>query len=279
MTRCAIVTPSAVPNPGRGPNDAGSHKGGTFMTTRLGRALGAALAAAIFTGVAPVTGASAAAPAGSLAAGPRFQAANAADGAVVTFTFSVRNFSDQAPLPVSFELADLNPEGWLAGPQTTPYTLVGLATLPGAMTLAPGEMKQVSATVRGDGKTHYGSVVVVAGPPSAPFARIVLKVVVTPPNSAADPDIHEAPAATGAVKLDLHNAGDGLLNTRGVLFFLSPDGKFLGRLDIPAIAVLPQGHASLTLTWPEKLPAGTVARAALTVDGRDAPFVVNAAVP
>jgi hypothetical protein len=254
------------------------HRGGALMKGP-GRVLGAVLAVALFTGLAPVSGASAAVPAGSLAAGPRFQAATAAAGSAVTFTFSVRNFSDQAPLPVSFELADLNPEGWLAGPQTTPYTLVGLATLPAALMLAPGETKQVSATVRSDGRTHYGSVVVVAGTPSAPFARIVLKVVVTPPNGAADPDIHVAPAAGGAVKLDLRNNGEGLLNTRGVLFFLSPDGAFLGRLDVPAVAVLPQGHVSLTLTWPEKLPSGTIARAALTVDGREAPFVVNAAVP
>ena len=182
-------------------------------------------------------------------------------------------------LPVSFELADLDPQGWLAAPHTTPYSLVGLATLPDPLTLAPGEMRQVSATVQSDGRTHYGSVVVVAGPPAAPFARIVLKVVLTGPNATADPDIRVTPDATGTVKLNFHNAGDGLLNTRGVLFLLSPDGRFLGRLDIPTVAVLPQGDASVTLTWPERLPSGTVARAVLTLDGRDAPSLVSAAVP
>jgi len=246
---------------------------------RAGAFLAAALVIAVVAGVAPLTGASAAAPAGTIAAGPRFQAAAAGAGTAVTFTFSVRNFNEQAPLPVSFELADLNPQGWLAGPRTTPYSLVGLATLPDALTLAPGEMRQVSATVRGDGRTHYGSVVVVAGPPGAPFARIVLKVVVTAPNAAADPEVHLTPAATGTVKLDLQNGGDGLFNTRGVLFFLSPDGRFLGRLDIPPVAVLPRGASSVTLTWPESLPSGTIARAVLTLDGRETPFVVNAAVP
>lgn len=246
---------------------------------RLGRSLGAALAIAVLTGFAPVSRAAAAAPAGSIAAGPRVQAAAAGSGTTVTFTFSVRNFSEQASLPISFELADLNPQGWLAPPRTTPYSLVGLATLPDALTLAPGEMRQVSATVHGDGRTHYGSVVVVAGPPAAPFARIVLKVVVTGPNPAAQPEIHITPAASGMIRLDFHNAGDGLLDVRGVLFLLSPDGQFLGRLDIPAVAVLPQGDASVTLTWPEKLASGTVARAVLTLDGRDAPSLVNAAVP
>lgn len=248
--------------------------------SRMGRGLGAALAAAVLTGLAPVSAAAAAAaPPGSVAAGPRFQAAAAGDGATVTFTFSVRNFNEQQPLPVSFELADLNPQGWLAAPKSTPYTLVGLATLPDSLTLAPGEMKQVSATVRGDGRTHYGSVVVVAGPAAAPFARIVLKVVVTAPKATGEPDIRVSPVPDGTVKLDVHNAGDGLLNTRGVLFFLSADGRFLGRLDIPQIAVLPQGNISVTLTWPEKLPSGTIARAVFTLDGRDAPFLVNAAVP
>jgi hypothetical protein len=246
---------------------------------QTGRVLGAALAAAILTGLTPVSGAAAAAPAGSIAAGPRFQAAAADAGTAVTFTFSVRNFNEQAPLAVSFELADLDPQGWLAAPRSTLYSLVGLATLPDSLTLAPGEMKQVSATVRGDGRTHYGSVVVVAGPAAAPFARIVLKIVLTPPNAAAEPDVHMTPSADGTVKLDLHNSGDGLLNTRGVLFFLSPDGRFLGRLDIPPLAVLPQGKSSATLTWPEKLPSGTIARAVLTLEGRDAPFLVNAAVP
>ena len=73
----------------------------------------------------------------------------------MTFTFSVRNFSEQAPLPISFELADLNPQGWLAAPHTTRYSLVGLATLPGALTLVPGEMKLVPATVHSDGR-RYG---------------------------------------------------------------------------------------------------------------------------
>lgn len=246
---------------------------------QTGRALGAAIAVAVLTGLLPVSGAAAAAPAGSVAAGPRIQAAAAGDGTAVTFTFSVRNFNEAAPLPVSFELADLDPHGWLAAPKSTAFSLVGLATLPDSLVLAPGEMRQVSASVRNDGRTHYGSVVVVAGPAAAPFARIVLKVVVTAPNAAAEPDIHLTPAQDGTVKLDLHNAGDGLLNTRGVLFFLSPDNRFVGRLDVPAVAVLPRGSSSITLTWPEKLPSGTIARALLTLDGRDAPFLVNATVP
>jgi uncharacterized repeat protein (TIGR01451 family) len=249
------------------------------IVRRLPRSLGAALAVTVLGALAPVSGASAAAPAGSIAAGPRVQAAAAGNGDTVTFTFSVRNFSDQVWLPVSFELADLSPQGWLAAPRTTPYSLVGLATLPDPLTLAPGEMRQVSATVQSDGRTHYGSVVVVAGPPAAPFARIVLKVVLSGPNAAAEPEMHLMPATSGMVKIDFHNAGDGLLNARGVLFFLSPDGRFLGRLDIPTVTVLPQGDASVTLTWPEKLPSGTVARAVLTLDGRDAPSLVNAAVP
>jgi hypothetical protein len=240
------------------------------------RLVGTALAIAALTGSIPVAHAG---PTGSIAAGPRFQAASAPAGTTVTFTFDVRNFNEQDPLPVTFQLADLDPQGWLTGPQTTPYSLVGLATLPDSLTLAPGATKRVSATVRSDGRTHYGSVVVVAGPPAAPFARIVLKVVLTPPDAAAEPDVHVSPAPTGTIKLDLRNTGDGFLNGRGVLFLVSPDGRFLGRLDIPPVAVLPHGTSSLTLQWPEKLPSGTIARAVLTLEGRNAPFVANAAVP
>ena len=249
--------------------------------TSVRRLAGAALAVASLAGLVPAVPAagSAPAPAGSIGAGPRFQAASAPAGDSVTFTFDVRNFNEQDPLPVTFQLADLDPQGWLAGPQTTPYSLVGLATLPDALTLAPGQMKRVSATVRSDGRTHYGSVVVVAGPATAPFARIVLKVVLTPPGAAVEPDVQVTPAATGTVKLDVRNGGDGFLSARGVLFFVSPDGRFLGRLDIPPLAVLPHGASSMNLQWPERLASGTIARAVLTLPGRDTPFLANAAVP
>jgi hypothetical protein len=220
-----------------------------------------------------------AAPVGSIAAGPRFQAASAPAGETITFLIDVRNFNEHEALPVSFLLSDLDPQGWLAAPQTTPYSLAGLATLPTPLTLGPGEIKHVSVTARSDGRTHYGSVVVVAGPPAAPFARIALKVVLTSPDAAAVPDVHLTPTSTGTIKMDLRNNGEGFLSGRGVLFLLSSDGRFLGRLDIPLLAVLPHGASSLTLQWPEKLPAGTVARAALTLEGRDEPFVVSATVP
>lgn len=243
------------------------------------RLVGLALALAALAAVLLPAWAATPAPAGSIAAGPRFQAASAPSGETITFLIDVRNFNDQAALPVSFLLADLDPQGWLAPPQTTPYSLAGLATLPTPVVLGPGEIKHVSFTARGDGRTHYGSVVVVAGPPAAPFARIALKVVLTSPDATAVPDVHLTPLSTGTIKMDLRNSGEGFLNGRGVLFLLSADGRFLGRLDIPLLAVLPHGASSLTLQWPEKLPGGTIARAVLTLEGSDEPFVVSATVP
>jgi hypothetical protein len=243
------------------------------------RVLRMTLAAVVLTAYFVPDGMAAPAPTASIAASPRLQVASAADGASATFPIDVRNFNERDPLPVSFELADLNPQGWLIAAHTTPYSLVGLATLPESLTLAPGETKRVAVIVRSDGRTHYGSVVVAAGPPTAPFARIVLKIVLTPPGAAASPDVRLNPTPTGEIRLDLRNGGDGILAGQGVLFFLSPDGHFLGRLDIPPVAALPHGTLSITLQWPEKLPSGTIARAVLRLDGREEPFITNAAVP
>src|SRR5579864_518761 len=237
----------------------------------------AAAMAALAAALGPVH-AAATAPVASFAASPRFQAASAAGGESATFLIDVRNFNELAPLPVGFELADLDERGWITAPHTTPYSLVGLATLPEPVTLGPGETKRVPVVVKSDGRTHYGSVVVVAGPPGAPFARIALKIVVTAPGAAAEPDIQVTPASSGTIRLDLRNAGDGLLSLRGVIFFLSPDHRFLGRLDVPLVAILPHGSASVTLQWPEKLPPGTIARTVLAQEGGE-PFVANATVP
>jgi len=242
-------------------------------------ALGFTLAITGLAAVPAVIRAAAPEPAGSIAAGPRVQAASAIAGVSAVFPIDVRNFNEHAALPVSFELADLDPGGWLAAPRTTPYSLVGLATLPEPLTLGPGETRRVSVLARSDGRTHYGSVVVVAGPPATPFARIALKIVLTPPAAAAQPEVHLTPALSGTISLDLRNTGDGLLSGHGVLFLLSPDGRFLGRLDIPPVAALPRGASSITLRWPEGLSSGTIVRAVLTVDGRGEPFIANAAVP
>jgi len=242
------------------------------------RLIGIAVVMAALAAAPGPVHAAATVPIASFAASPRFQAASAASGEPATFLIDVRNFNERAPLPVSFELADLDERGWITAPHTTPYSLVGLATLPEPMTFGPGETKRVAVVVKSDGRTHYGSVVVVAGPPGAPFARIALKIVITAPDAAAEPDIQVTPASSGTIKLDLRNTGDGLLSLRGVIFLLSPDNRFLGRLDVPLVAILPHGSASITLQWPEKLPSGTIARTVLTQEGRK-PFVVNATVP
>lgn len=240
---------------------------------------GVALVAVYTAPVAQTATAAAPASGASVAASPRFQAAAAPDGTSVTFPVDVRNFNERDPLPIGFELGDLDPRGGLVAAHTTSYSLVGLATLPESLVLAPGETKHVSVVVRSDGRTHYGSVIVVAGPPAAPFARIMLKIVLTPPDAAASADIQVRPAPTGDIRVDFRNGGEGVLVGRGVLFLLSPGGQFLGRLDVPAVAVLPHGTASITLQWPENLASGTIARATVTLDGREEPFVAHAAVP
>ncbi len=244
-----------------------------------GALIAGAVAAGSPAGLLAPAGAAASGPVGAIGAGPRLQTASASAGASVTFMLDVRNFNEHDVLPVSFQLADLDSGGLMAPPQQTPYTLVGLATLPEPFILTAGELRRVPIVVRSDGRTHYAAIVVVGGPPGAPFARIVLKVVLTPPHAKAEPDVRLMPAPSGTITLDFTNSGEGLMTGRGVLFFSSPDGRFLGRLDVPPVAVLPHGSSSLRLQWPETLPSGTVARAVLTLDGSDAPFVASATVP
>lgn len=222
----------------------------------------------------------AAGAAGGLAAGPTLQQLSLASGAEGTLHIDLKNMSTDAPLPVQVVLTDINPSGDLRPVGSTPQSLTGVLSLPaGPVLLSPGEMRAVTLLAHGDGRTHFGAVLAVAGPAGAPFARIVLRIVLAPSSVDPDPRFRLTVTAGGVITLSIANSDQTICAGQGALFLMRPDGAFLGRLDVPEFELLPRGTASLVMRWPEALPPGTTARAALSVNGRDAPYIASASVP
>ena len=255
--------------------------------TRPGRAVrrelptaGAALILALFLLAAS---ADAAPPTGGLAAQPIVQQIILGAGADSDAAILLRNESASAPLPVQLTVADLDPSGDLRPAASTPHTLVGILTLPSQeITLAPGETRKIVARVHGDGHLRYGALIATAiadGPHPMAFARIVLRLVVATPGAVPEPEAHLVIGQQGVITLLVKNPGQTLCQGRGALFLLGPDGGFLGRLDIPEFILLPGGETTVTVRWPERLASGTVARAALAIDGRAAPYIATSQAP
>lgn len=234
--------------------------------------------------IAPAAASPAAAPpSGGFAVQPILQQVTVGPGAEAEADLLIRNEDAQAPLTVQLQIADLDPSGTVRPAATTPHTLTGSVTLPSQeIVLAPRETRRLAIRVRGDGHTRFGAIVLSAvtpGPPPAPFARIVSQLVVATPGTDPAPQTQVTVTAQGLIQLQIMNPIESLCRGRGALFLLRSDGTFLGRLDVPAFALLPGGTTVLTLRWPAPLGSGTVARVALAVDGAGTPFIASSQVP
>ncbi len=223
-------------------------------------------------------------PSGGLGAQPMTQQLTLAAGAEGEAHIVLLNESSEAPGPVQLAVADLDSAGMVRPAASTPHTLVGVLSLPAQeIVLAPRERRTIAVRVRGDGHPRFGAVIasaVTPGPNPIAFARLVLQLIVAVPGNVREhPAVELAVSPDGQITLRMENPGQTLCVGRGALFLLRPDGAFLGRLDIPEFAMLPGGAATVVLRWPAPLVSGTVARAALSLDGGDAPYVASSQVP
>jgi hypothetical protein len=207
-------------------------------------------------------------PTWGVAAGPVLQELRGGPGETVRAVVEVKN-PGTALSDVRFVLYDLSPEGELRPAGSTPHTLVGRIAVPTSLTLKPGEIRRLVLPVTIDAVTRYGALMVLGGPPVAPAAGVVLRIVAVPPTARPVPSVEAVPARDGAVKVIVANIGGAVLRARGNLFLLK-EGNLVGRLSIPPLIVLPGGTETLVLRWPRPLEAGVEARVALTalIDGK-----------
>lgn len=223
------------------------------------------------------------ASAAGLAVEPTLQEVVAAAGQQAPATLTLGNPGD-SPIRVRLSLADIGADGRILAPEReSPQSLAPILSLPTSpIDIAPGQRLSLPLTVRADGTARVGYVVAEAfSPPSAPapFARVPLLLVVSPPVPVSAPSLSLVARRTGDISLVLHTPGPRLIHATGSVFLLSPSGTFIGKLAVPDIYGIPGHDVTVSVRWPAALPSGTLVRAVLKIAGRDDPSTASSTVP